>query len=147
MYYVMSRAGLTPPRTAAAQYLWVNGFNRLHLVPEGADTTKHPSLRWLKPGDLMFWSTGNTAVPDEIVIITHVAMYLGRETRDAMEIMINSTDGRSYRGVQSNGYGIYDFKMPTKESKSKLIGYGTPPGIPEIIMNPSDVPQVKEPKQ
>jgi len=44
-------------------------------------------------------------------------------------------------------YGIYEFKMPAKESKSKLIGYGTPPGIPEIIMNPSEVPQVKEPKQ
>lgn len=147
MYYVMNRAGLAPPRTAAAQYHWLDDQQRLHLVAEGAESGEHPSLRWLKPGDLLFWSTGDTADHGEIVTITHVAMYLGRETRDGRKIMINSTDGRSYRGIQSNGYGIYDFKMPTTGSKSKLIGYGTPPGIPEIITDPSVVPQVAEPKR
>ena len=146
MYYVLNRAGLTPPRTASAQYHWVDGHQRLHLVAEGADTTEHPSLRWLKPGDLIFWSTGNNTVPGEIVIITHVAMYLGRETRDSRKIMINSTDGRSYRGIQSNGYGIYDFKMPAKGSKSKLIGYGTPPGIPESRRTPYGVHSHHTPK-
>jgi cell wall-associated NlpC family hydrolase len=146
MYYVMNRAGLAPPRTAAAQYHWLDDHQRLHLVTEEADNAEHPSLRWLKPGDLLFWSSGNITVPGEIVIITHVAMYLGHETRDARKIMINSTDGRSYRGIKSNGYGIYDFKMPANGSKSKLIGYGTPPGIPESIMDHSAVPQAKEAK-
>lgn len=143
MYYVMKRAGLVPPRTALAQYLWLNDHQRLHLVAEGADTDKHPSMRWLKPGDLLFWSTDNTIVPGKIANINHVAMYLGSETRDTRKIMINSTDGRSYRGIQSNGYGIYDFKMPTKGSKSKLIGYGTPPGIPETIIAPG-APQIPQ---
>ena len=43
--------------------------------------------------------------------------------------MINASDGRSYRGIRSNGYGVYDFRMPQADSKSKLVGYGTPPGM------------------
>jgi hypothetical protein len=43
--------------------------------------------------------------------------------------MINSTDGCTYRGQKSNGYGVYDFQIPKSESPSKLVGYGTPPGI------------------
>jgi hypothetical protein len=33
-------------------------------------------------------------------------------------------------------YGVYDFRVPPKGSKSKLVGYGSPPGIPEIT-NPN----------
>ena len=146
MYYVMRRAGLVPPRTSAAQYLWLKDHHRLHRIAEDADTVQHPSLHWLEPGDLLFWSTGDADVSGENIMITHVAMYLGREKRDAWKIMINSTDGRSYRGARSNGYGIYDFRIPAKESKSKLIGYGTPPGIAEVIMNPAVVPRIKETK-
>ena len=62
-------------------------------------------------------------------MITHVAMYLGRETKDGMRIMINATDGRSYRGTKANGYGVYDFKIPAKDAKAKLVGDGTPPGL------------------
>lgn len=141
MYYVMKRAGLTPPRSAAAQYCWFSQNLRLHLVAEDAVTDDHASLRWLKPGDLLFWSTHETPVTTEHVNITHVAMYLGPETRDARKIMINATDGRSYRGVKANGYGIYDFRIAAKGSKSKLIGYGTPPGIPEIVLEPAVVPE------
>ena len=74
----------------------------------------------------------------KIVNITHVAMYLGREKTDGLQIMANATDGRSYRGTKANGYGVYDFSMPGKESKSKLVGYGSPPGISEIT-NPGEL--------
>ena len=133
MYFVMTRIGLTPPRTSAGQYEWLRVNRRLHIIPEGATTTDHRSLAWLLPGDLLFWSTPAAGADTQIVNITHVAMYLGRESKDGWQIMINATDGRTYRGTKANGYGVYDFRMPREGSASKMVGYGLPPGIPEII--------------
>ena len=61
--------------------------------------------------------------------ITHVAIFLGTEKSDKRPVMINSTNGRSYRGVKANGYGVYDFKLPVAGARIAFIGYGTPPGI------------------
>lgn len=132
MYFVMNRAGLAPPRTSAGQYLWLRDHQRLRSIPSAATTTGHPSLAWLQPGDLLFWATDPPAATPKSVNITHVAMYLGRETKDGLQVMINATDGRAYRGTLANGYGVYDFRMPRAESISKLVGYGTPPGLAEI---------------
>ena len=132
MYYVMTKLGLAPPRTSAGQYEWLRENRRLHLIPKAASTMDHPSLAWLLPGDLLFWSTpaGSNALG---VNITHVAMYLGREKKDGWQVMINATDGRSYRGTRANGYGVYDLRMPRADATSRMVGYGLPPGIPEII--------------
>lgn len=132
MFYVLVKCGLAPPRTSAAQYLWLREHQRLHLVPPDATTPAHPSLAWLQPGDLLFWSRAQTAAVGLTNTINHVAMYLGRETRDDLQVMINSTDGRSYRGTRANGYGVYDFRVASAGSSSRLVGYGTPPGLPEI---------------
>ena len=56
-------------------------------------------------------------------------MYLGEEAKDRRPVMINSTDGRSYRGIKANGYGVYDFRLPAEGAKIAFLGYGTPPGI------------------
>ena len=138
MYYVMTQLGLDPPRTAAGQYEWLRDSLRLHIIPDEASTTEHLSLAWLLPGDLLFWSAPAASSELRIVHITHVAMYLGREKKDGRQVMINATDGRSYRGTQANGYGVYDFRMPRAAATSRLIGYGLPPGIPEI--NPPSAP-------
>ncbi len=135
MYYVMTQIGLNPPRTSAGQYEWLRITRRLHLIPSGAATTNHLSMAWLLPGDLLFWSTPKETDILPHVNITHVAMYLGREKSDGWQVMINSTEGRSYRGTRAHGYGVYDFSMPRADSVSKLVGYGLPPGIPDI--NPS----------
>jgi len=129
MYYVLTRCGLSPPRTSAGQYGWLRDHRQLHRVPDAATATDDPSLAGLRPGDLLFWATGKQAGDGKIQTITHVAMYLGRETKDGLHIMINATDGRSYRGIKANGYGVYDFHIPHGESKSKLVGYGPPPGL------------------
>ena len=141
MYYVMTQIGLNPPRSSAGQYEWLHDNRRLHLIPDEATTTNHLSLSWLLPGDLLFWSTPLAVDGLQLVNITHVAMYLGREKKDGWQIMINSTDGRSYRGTRANGYGVYDFRMPRADSASKMVGYGLPPGIPDI--NPPVAPQTK----
>lgn len=129
MYFVMRRAGLEPPRTAAAQLQWLERNQRLHKLPMDAIHLNNPALKNLHPGDLLFW--GRPAAPGSgnLPEITHVAMYLGTEKSDKRPVMINSTDGRSYRGVKANGYGVYDFRLPAAGARIAFIGYGTPPGI------------------
>jgi len=128
MYYVMTRCGLSPPRTSAGQYLWLREHQQLHRVADDATTTDDPSLAGLQPGDLLFWATDRAVDEPNLPNITHVAMYLGRETKDGLQVMINATDGRSYRGTKANGYGVYDLHMPHAQAKSRLVGYGPPPG-------------------
>jgi cell wall-associated NlpC family hydrolase len=126
MYFVMRKAGLEPPRSSGAQMEWLRKNGRLHMVAAEARDIKHPSLAGLKPGDLLFWAVG---APAGAVRVHHVAMYLGTEKKDGRPVMIGSTDGRSYRGQKANGYGLHDFRVPKADSASRLLGFGTPPGI------------------
>jgi hypothetical protein len=126
MYFVMRKAGLEPPRSSGAQMDWLKKGGRLHEVSGDAVDLKHPSLANLKPGDLLFWAVSETS---GVSRVHHVAMYLGTEKIDGRPVMINSTDGRSYRGQKANGYGVYDFRVPKPESLSKLVGYGSAPGM------------------
>ena len=130
MYYVMRKCGLEPPRSSGAQLKWLAEHKRLNEVPADAAGLDHPSLKQLRPGDLLFW--GHPAAEGKAARTSHVAMYLGNEKKDGLAVMINSTDGRSYRGVQANGYGVYDFRLPKAGAKAIFLGYGTPPGIAEI---------------
>lgn len=136
MYFLMRKVGLDPPRTSAAQFQWLERSDRLHEVPAIATDLEHPNLRHLQPGDLLFWGRHGSAETGVLVDITHVAMYLGSEKKDQRAVMINSTDGRSYRGVKANGYGVYDFRLPKAGSKIIFIGYGTPPGIESMPERP-----------
>ncbi|MFT4176363.1 MAG: NlpC/P60 family protein [Luteolibacter sp.] len=129
MYFVMQKSGLKPPRSSAEQYEWVKAAGRFHSVPESVRDTGHPSLAALHPGDLLFWTGTYEPTDGRKTNITHVALYLGMEKKDGHHVMINATDGRSYRGKQANGYGVYDFRLPKEGKKSRFIGYGTPPGI------------------
>jgi peptidoglycan DL-endopeptidase CwlO len=101
MYFVMRKAGLDPPRTAAGQLQWLKQNDRLHEVPPSAVNLNHPSLKDLHPGDLLFWGRRGSVDAGTKEEINHVAMFLGNEKKDNLAVMINSTDGRSYRGHQS----------------------------------------------
>jgi cell wall-associated NlpC family hydrolase len=137
MYFVMCKRDLDPPRVAAAQLQWLERNDRLHLVAANAENLDHPDLKDLRPGDLLFWGRPGSADSEVKVQITHVALFLGYETKDHRAVMINSTNGRSYRGVKANGYGVYDFRLPKAGSKVSFIGYGTPPGI-AVMPEPPD---------
>jgi peptidoglycan DL-endopeptidase CwlO len=132
MYFVMRKAGLKPPRTSAEQFLWLNENARLTGIAPSVKSLDHPEMKNLLPGDLLFW--GGTYVPADggKVNITHVALFLGHEKKDHRAVMINATDGRSYRGTKANGYGVYDFQLPREGSKAVFMGYGTPPGIAQV---------------
>ena len=128
MYFVLREAGLEPPRTSADQYAWLEKSDRLRKISPGAVDLDHPDLKKLRPGDLLFWGGTYEPADGRKINVTHVAMFLGHE-KDGRAVMINATDGRSYRGIQANGYGVYDFKLPRAGGKSTFMGYGTPPGI------------------
>lgn len=129
MYFVMKKAELEPPRTSADQFLWLKESGRLVETPADARSLDHPSLEKLVPGDLLFWSGTYAPSDGRKVNITHVALFLGHEKKDGRAVMINATDGRSYRGTKANGYGVYDFQLPREGGRSIFMGYGTPPGV------------------
>ena len=132
MYFVMRKAGLGPPRSSAEQFLWLKEHDRLIETPADAASLDQPEFKKLQPGDLLFW--GGTYAPTDgrKFNITHVALFLGHEKNDGRAVMINATDGRSYRGTKANGYGVYDFQLPKEAGKAVFMGYGTPPGITEV---------------
>ena len=129
MYHVLRKADLKPPRTSSDQYLWVREHSRLHPVSLGAVDTEHGSFSNLKPGDLVFWSGTYEPTDGRLTKITHVALFLGHERKDGRAVMVNATNGRTYRGAKVDGYGVCDFRVPGKGGKSRMVGYGAPPGL------------------
>ncbi|BDS07289.1 hypothetical protein NT6N_23290 [Oceaniferula spumae] len=128
MYYVLRKGGFKIPRTSAQQYLWLRDASEIHTIPANADALEHSSFSKLQPGDLLFWSGTYTPTDGRSVNISHVSLYLGQE-KDGRHVMVGATKGRSYRGKAGDGYGVYDFKLPRKGSRSKFVGYGTPVGL------------------
>jgi hypothetical protein len=126
MYFILRKAGLDPPRSSGAQMEWLIKNDRLYLVSAEAADLKDPTFAKLKPGDLLFWARRQ---PGGAVRVHHVALYLGKEDKDSRPVMIGSTNGRTYHGQKANGYGVHDLRVPKADSESKLIGYGTPPGM------------------
>lgn len=126
MHYTLRRAGYRPPRTSAQQFVWVRDSGNLHTVPPEATRLDDPAFRHLRPGDLLFWSGTYAPTDGRTVKITHVSIYLGKE-KDGRHVMAGATKGRSYRGKRGDGFGVYDFRLPHKGSRSSFAGYGTPP--------------------
>ncbi len=132
MNYILREMGLEPPRTSSAQYLWIKENGKIHGVPKEARDLEHESFDALRPGDLVFWSGTYVPTDNRKTKVTHVAIFLGYEKKDGRPVMMNATSGRSYRGKKGDGFGVYDFRVPRATSKSRILGYGTPPGIAEL---------------
>lgn len=132
MYYVMTQAGLEPPRTSADQFSWLKTQGRLVETSSQVQSVDDEIFKSLHPGDLLFWGGTYQPTDGRKINITHVALYLGREKTDKRHVMINATDGRSYRGKKANGYGVFDFQMPRDTHRAVFMGYGTPIGIAEM---------------
>jgi hypothetical protein len=121
VFYLLGKVGIDPPRTADGQFRWVLDSGNLTRVPDDALTLDHPAFAKLKPGDLLFWAPAG-----EDTRISHVQLFLGFEEKDHHPIMAGASDGRSYRGVKKNGFGLVDFRIPKADSPKRLIGYGPP---------------------
>ncbi len=124
--YLMTNVGMKPPRTSAQQYIWLRDNKKIHKISPSVSKVSDPAFKNLKVGDLLFWSGTYVPTDGRTVKITHVGIYMGID-KDGKHIMACSSSGRSYKGKKGNGFGIYDFKLPSKSSKSKFVGYGSPP--------------------
>ncbi len=124
VYFVFRRAGLNPPRTSAAQFSWVKEAGALVEVPASVTSTGDAAFAKLKPGDLLFWSGTYEPKDGREVPVSHVQIFLGHEKATGEPVMIGASDGRTYRGIKRDGYGVFDFKLPRAGSKAKFLGYG-----------------------
>ena len=126
LYYVLRRAGYGDvPRTSSDQYLWVKDKGKLRHVSKKATTLEHRDFRHLKPGDFVFWSGTYKPTDGRKTSITHIGLYLGKHAGYDKPVMICASKGRYFAGHRQDGYGIYDFKVPSEKSKSKIVAYGS----------------------
>lgn len=137
MFYLLQGSGLKPPRTSANQYDWIQDAGVLTTVPSTVTDLDDKVFSKLQPGDLLFWSSTYKPSDGRTNGVTHVQMYLGKEKKDGRQVMVGSTDGRSYRGQRQCGYGVFDFRLPRAGSKSHFAGFGPPPGLEQAASEPA----------
>lgn len=126
VYFVLRQAGVQPPRSSAAQFLWVKNRGALKEVPAAISSTGDDALDALQPGDLLFWSGTYEPTAGSEVSASHVQIFLGHEKATGAPVMAGASEGRTYRGTKREGYGVFDFKLPNAGSKAKFLGYGLP---------------------
>jgi cell wall-associated NlpC family hydrolase len=126
IYYILTQAGVKDvPRDAVGQYEWVWKADNFHAV----NSRKLDGFEMddLKPGDILFWT--GTYTTDRDPPVTHTMLYLGREKDTGDRVMVGSSDGRTYQGIQRWGVSVFDFKPAPSEGTSRFIGYGAIPGL------------------
>lgn len=128
--HILKQVDIEAPRSSAAQYDWVRRSGRFTAVDDKVTSVASPAFAMLRPGDLLFWGESTGPEGHREFRITHVQMYLGREKKDGLPVMIGSSNGRSYRGKRQSGYGIVDFRLPNPSSTVRFVGFGPPPGLP-----------------
>lgn len=129
VHHILGQVGIEAPRSSAAQYDWVRRSGRFTAVDEKTEKVASPAFSRLIPGDLLFWGEATGPEGHREFRITHVQMYLGKEKKDGLPVMIGSSNGRSYRGKRQSGYGIVDFRLPSSTSTVRFVGFGPPPGL------------------
>ncbi len=127
MYYLLKNEGFRPERTSSNQYLWLKKRGKVHQVSKKTDSLSHKDFSQLKPADLVFWSGTYSPTDGRTIPITHVGMYIGYMQGYERPLMICASKGRSFNGVRCDGYGVYDFKIPSLKSKAKIVAYGSLP--------------------
>ncbi len=133
------------PRSSYGMYHWVKDSG--HLVETtGVTETTDTVFTDLKPGDLLFW-VGTDTTKGRVPPISHVMVYLGTLKKDGKGVVFGASSGRRYRGKRIHGVSVFDWKVPSKSSKAKFVGYGPVPGLVkegELAVAPVEVPQVKK---
>ncbi len=126
IYYTLQRLSSYQkvPRTSSAQYQWLKDKGTIHHVSKDARTLDHPDFQQLTPGDLVFWSGTYEPTDGRLSPITHVGMYLGYQSGYNRPVMICASKGRYYKGLRRDGFGVYDFKIPSAKSRAQIVAYG-----------------------
>ncbi len=125
----LSGVNVQLPRSSYTQFIWARDQGVLTQLEDvyGED---HPALEKLQPGDLLFW-TGTYGTKDRDPPISHVMIYLGTLKADGKPVIFGASSGRRYRGKSIHGVSVFDFEVPTKESNSRFVAFGSVPGLRE----------------
>jgi len=134
VYFVLKQNGIDDvPRDSSEQYIWLRRTGKFEPVM----SQKEDSFEFdnLKPGDLLFW-TGTYSIQRDPPI-THAMIYLGREKKTGMRVMVGASDGRTYQSQQRFGVSVFDFKMPRADNgeiengktRPRFVGYAHIPGL------------------
>lgn len=125
-YLVEKTRGITLPRTASDQYLYLRRHGKLKRV--GGLFGGTPDTKWwakrLKPGDLLFWE--HTYKPKRKPPVTHVMVYLGRDGNGA-PLMAGAQGSRGvniYKLQPRVPYGGHGGFLGLFKKKGKLVAYG-----------------------
>lgn len=134
VYFVLKQNGIDDvPRDSSEQYIWLRRTGRFEpVVSQKEDSFEFDNL---KPGDLLFW-TGTYSIERDPPI-THAMIYLGREKKTGMRVMVGASDGRTYQSQQRFGVSVFDFKMPRADkgeiengkTRPRFVGYAHIPGL------------------
>jgi cell wall-associated NlpC family hydrolase len=134
VYFVLKQNGIDDvPRDSSEQYIWLRRTGKFEpVVSQKEDSFEFDNL---KPGDLLFW-TGTYSVQRDPPI-THAMIYLGREKKTGMRVMVGASDGRTYQSQQRFGVSVFDFKMPRADNgeiengktRPRFVGYAHIPGL------------------
>ena len=134
VYFVLKQNGIDDvPRDSSEQYIWLRRTGKFEpVVSQKEDSFEFDNL---KPGDLLFW-TGTYSIQRDPPI-THAMIYLGREKKTGMRVMVGASDGRTYQSQQRFGVSVFDFKMPHADkdeiengkTRPRFVGYAHIPGL------------------
>jgi len=134
VYFVLKQNGIDDvPRDSSEQYIWLRRTGKFEpVVSQKEDSFEFDNL---KPGDLLFW-TGTYSIERDPPI-THAMIYLGREKKTGMRVMVGASDGRTYQSQQRFGVSVFDFKMPSADkgeiengkTRPRFVGYAHIPGL------------------
>ncbi len=132
------------PRSSYGMYHWVKDSGNLVETP-GVTKTTDSVFADLKPGDLLFW-VGTNTTKGRVPPISHVMVYLGTLKKDGKGVVFGASSGRRYRGKRIHGVSVFDWKVPSKASSAKFVGYGPIPGLVkegEGSVSAADAPDAK----
>jgi peptidoglycan DL-endopeptidase CwlO len=134
VYFVLKQNGIDDvPRDSSEQYIWLRRTGKFEpVVSQKEDSFEFDNL---KPGDLLFW-TGTYSIQRDPPI-THAMIYLGREKKTGLRVMVGASDGRTYQSQQRFGVSVFDFKMPRADNgeiengktRPRFVGYAHIPGL------------------
>jgi hypothetical protein len=130
IYYLLQSGGVkSAPRQSNEMYAWTWQAKTFRAT----NSLSMKTFEWeeLQPGDLVFWvNSTSDGKSDRDPPVTHVMLYIGRRAKDQQPLLVGSSDGRTYDGQSMCGVSVFDFKLPSPGSPSRVIGYARVPGLP-----------------
>jgi hypothetical protein len=128
-FLVGKTRGISLPRTASDQYIFVKRHGRLKRA--GGLLGGTPDTSWwtqrLQPGDLLFWE--HTYKPKRKPPVTHVMVYLGAD-ENGTPLMAGAQNSRGvniYKLQPRVAYGGHGGFLGLFKKKGKLVAYGRLP--------------------